>query len=206
LINILAQDAQTGMRLGRRLGLALALGVLVSAAALLSIIGLRSDILEAIATERVLFKLTLTTSLAAAACGVVFRVGRPGAPISGRVLALLLTPGLLGAAVLIEFTVTPSDSWAARAAGRYPLYCLLLIPALSIPPFTAFMIALRKGAPENPGLAGAAVGLASGSLAAAIYAWHCPDDSPLFVAIWYVAAIGIVTAVGYVFGRNLLRW
>ena len=43
-------------------------------------------------------------------------------------------------------------------------------------------------------------------LAAAIYAWHCPDDSPLFVATWYTIAISMVTAVGFLLGRRLLRW
>ncbi|WP_412178944.1 NrsF family protein [Rhizobium sp. TRM96650] len=26
-------------------------------------------------------------------------------------------------------------------------------------------------------------------MVAAIYAWHCPDDSPLVLAIWYTVAI-----------------
>ncbi|WP_412178786.1 NrsF family protein [Rhizobium sp. TRM96647] len=29
----------------------------------------------------------------------------------------------------------------------------------------------------------------AGAIVAAIYAWHCPDDSPLVLAIWYTVAI-----------------
>jgi hypothetical protein len=83
---------------------------------------------------------------------------------------------------------------------------MMFIPVLALAPLTAFMIALRNGAPDNPGLSGAVAGLASGAIAAAIYAWHCTDDSPLFVATWYTLAIAIVTAVGYFAGRRLLRW
>ena len=54
--------------------------------------------------------------------------------------------------------------------------------------------------------AGAVAGLAAGGIAAAIYAWHCPDDSPLFLATWYSLAIAIVVAAGFLLGRRLLRW
>lgn len=51
-----------------------------------------------------------------------------------------------------------------------------------------------------------AAGLAAGAIAAAIYAWHCPDDSPLFLATWYMIAIAGVTVGGALLGRRLLRW
>ena len=66
--------------------------------------------------------------------------------------------------------------------------------------------ALRQGAPEHPALAGAAAGLLAGAIGAALYATHCPDDSPLFVAAWYSLAIGFVVALGAVAGARLLRW
>jgi len=69
-----------------------------------------------------------------------------------------------------------------------------------------FLAALRKGAPSQPGLAGAVAGLAASGIAATFYASNCTDDSPLFVMTWYPLAILIVTAAGYVVGRTLLRW
>jgi hypothetical protein len=58
----------------------------------------------------------------------------------------------------------------------------------------------------SPAVAGAAAGLLAGALGAAVYATHCMDDSPLFVAIWYTPAIGLMTLVGLLVGRTMLRW
>ena len=82
----------------------------------------------------------------------------------------------------------------------------MLIPFLSIGPLACIMLALRQGAPTRPGLTGAVAGLAAGGIAATLYASHCTDDSPLFVATWYSLAIGIVTLLGYVIGSRFLRW
>ena len=70
----------------------------------------------------------------------------------------------------------------------------------------AFLMALRQGAPANPGLAGALAGLASGGIAATFYASHCIDDSPLFVIVWYSIAISLVTLAGFLAGRRWLAW
>jgi hypothetical protein len=45
-----------------------------------------------------------------------------------------------------------------------------------------------------------------GAIGAALYATHCPDDSPLFVAAWYSLAIGFTAAIGALAGSRLLRW
>ena len=80
------------------------------------------------------------------------------------------------------------------------------MPVLSIPLLVAALTALRHGAPTRPVLAGAVAGLLSGGLAAALYASHCTDDSPLFVATWYSLAIAIVTVAGMLAGSKVLRW
>jgi hypothetical protein len=90
--------------------------------------------------------------------------------------------------------------------GHNAAYCLALIPLLSIAPLAGFILALRAGAPRRPALAGAAAGLAASTIASALYAWHCIDDSPLFVATWYTIAIALVTAIGAALGRRYLRW
>ena len=90
--------------------------------------------------------------------------------------------------------------------GSNAAFCLKSIPFLAAAPLVAALLALRQGAPENPGLAGAAAGLFAGAIGAAFYATHCPDDSPLFVAAWYSLAIGLVAMAGALAGRRLLRW
>jgi hypothetical protein len=46
----------------------------------------------------------------------------------------------------------------------------------------------------------------AGGVGATLYALHCTDDSPFFVAAWYSSAIAIVTLIGYATGRRWLRW
>jgi hypothetical protein len=43
-------------------------------------------------------------------------------------------------------------------------------------------------------------------LSAALYATHCPDDSPLFVAVWYTLAVTLVMLIGASVGHRVLRW
>lgn len=206
LISLMGQDARVSMRQGRMVTIALACGVAISALVLLVSVGIRRDMGDVIGTSRVLFKIMLTLVLAVSASGIVYSIGRPATPLKARVLSLIVPLLLLATAVVAELLATPPDSWEARLIGQHASFCLVFIPTLSLAPLTAFVLALRRGAPESPGLAGAAAGLAAGGIAAAIYAWHCPDDSPLFVVTWYVIAIGLVTLAGYLLGRRLLRW
>ena len=39
-----------------------------------------------------------------------------------------------------------------------------------------------------------------------LYAAHCTDDSPLFVATWYTLAIAILTAAAGARWRAFARW
>lgn len=206
LIRLLSQDAPVRMRLGRALALAVAAGIVASAVLLLATVGLRDDLASAIGTVRVAFKIGMTLVLAIAAFGLVSRIGKPGVPLRPWALALLLPLALMVVAVGVELLVVPQDAWAARLIGRNAAFCLFFIPVLSLAPLAGFLAALRNGAPENPGLAGAAAGLAAGAIGAALYAWHCPDDSPLFGAAWYTLAVTFVIAVGYAAGRRWLRW
>jgi hypothetical protein len=205
LISLLAEDAPVRWSLNRLLALALATGVVVAVAILLSTIGMRTDMPHAIETARVLFKILVTLVLAIVACALIFRIGRPGASL--KISAWLLLPlGMLVVAVASELSVVPEDTWSASMIGHHAAFCVFFIPVLSLVPLVGLMFALRNGAPENPRLAGALAGLAAGGIAAAIYAWHCPDDSPFFVAVWYVLAITIVAGVGSLIGGRILRW
>jgi hypothetical protein len=77
---------------------------------------------------------------------------------------------------------------------------------MSLPLLAASLFGLRHGAPTRPAVAGAIAGLLSAGLAATLYASHCTDDSPLFVATWYTVATALVTAVGALAGSKLLRF
>jgi len=93
-----------------------------------------------------------------------------------------------------------------RLIGSNSRICMTVIPLLAVPVLVASLIGLRHGAPARPAVAGAIAGLLSAGVAATLYASHCTDDSPLFVATWYPIAIALVTAVGAVAGSRVLRF
>lgn len=206
LINALSQDAAVKWPLARALGLAVTVGAAFAAVLFFLKIGPRADIAAAAATYRFLFKFVVTLSLAVAAGGLILRLARPGARMGGWGPALAVAPALLLAAVAMELAAMPPSSWGARWIGTNNRYCLVLIPLLGLGPLACILYALRQGAPEHPGKAGAVAGLLASGIAATLYASHCTDDSPLFVATWYTLATGIVTLAGYLAGRRLLRW
>ena len=122
-------------------------------------------------------------------------------------MPILIVPALLlFVAVAYELVTVPTSAWPSRAMGANGVMCVANIMALSVIPLIAVIYALRLGAPMSPAVMGAVGGMLAGALGATVFATHCTDDSPLFVAIWYVLAIGLMSMFGLVMGRHALRW
>jgi hypothetical protein len=155
---------------------------------------------------RFAFKLLVTLCLAIPALLLLPRVATPLTRTRALSRALWLAPLVLLAGVLLELAVLPGDLWMPSAMGRNARWCLAMVPSLAAVPLAATLYCLRQAAPANPARAGAVAGLVSGGFAAAIYALHCTDDSPLFVALWYTTAVLFVTAVGAGLAARLARW
>jgi hypothetical protein len=207
LINIIAQDAAARLpSLAARTACALALGGLVAAALFAYSLGVRPDIANALLTWR--FEAKVATMLIgfAAALWSTARLARPDADARTAVMALALPLLALAAAVGWELFSTPANTWLERAIGTNSRLCLASITGLAVAPLVTLLVALRAGAPRSPALAGAAAGLLAGALAATLYASHCPDDSPLFVVLWYVPGMALVTLAGAAAGNGVLRW
>ena len=206
LIRALVADRFVGQRPRVTLLLALVSAIAVVATLFFSWIGFRGDIEAALQTVRFLFKFMVVAPLAAFSFAAL---SRSAGPVSepGRCETLLLLPlMLLVVGVAVELLTIPRSDWFARLIGSNAVNCMTLIPALACVPLALFIITLKGAAPANPGPAGAAAGLAAGSLAAVFYATNCFDDSPLFVITWYPPAIGLVVLAGYFAGKRLLRW
>lgn len=206
LIALMTQDAAVGMRYGRALTIAIGAGIIFSTLLLISTVGLRHNMASVFETTRALFKVTVTLVLAVVAVPLAMRIGRPGEKTRLSSLLLALPALMVAAAVILELFALPTDAWRSNLIGRNALFCLFIVPVLSLVPFAGLFWALKKGAPRSPTAAGAAAGLAASAIAVAIYAWHCPDDSPLFLATWYTIAIAGVTIGGALLGRHWLRW
>jgi hypothetical protein len=207
LLDLLVADLEpVRLRFRSRLRLELACGGLLAGLILLIAIHLRPDLGAQLASPRLWFKFAATLTLSLASLGLVLRLATPGAEVKPWLRALFLVPLVLAFGVLAEAVATPASSWAARVIGHNAPFCVTLIPLLSAAPLACLLHALRRGAPADPGLAGAVAGLLAGGVGATLYALHCTDDSPFFVAAWYSSAIAIVTLIGYAAGRRWLRW
>jgi hypothetical protein len=189
----------------RNLLVAIIAGFAGSLALLLITLGVRPDITAALATWRFDLKWVVTLMLAIAATRVALQLSKPTAKLPYAARSLLLPAMVLIAAVISELVTIPSSDWLDRM-GANGFMCVANILFLSVLPFAALLLALREGAPASPAYAGMAAGLLAGALAATAYVLHCTEDSPLFVAVWYMLAISLVMLVGLFLGRHVLRW
>lgn len=179
---------------------------LVTVAAFAAWLNVRPDFAQALTTPRFLAKLGLLIALGVAALGAARLILRPASSAGPWGVALLAPPALLALCVIAELATTPTTGWARLAVGTNAMRCVTLIPFLSILPLAGILATLRSGATDHPIAAGALAGLLAAAIGGLLYGAMCTDDSPLFVALWYPLAIGIVGGAGAVLGRFTLRW
>ena len=205
LVEALVAAGAATRPIGRSLLLALAAGVAVSLGVFLLTLGIRPDIRPALETWRFDLKIVTVVLGLALAFGVCRDCARPDMPPHPlrRLLPLLV---LVVAAVAVELALVPEAAWRQRRVGSNSMICLPMVPILSLAPLAAVLWMLRRAAPASPALAGASAGMVAALSGATLYAFHCFDDSPLFVAIWYSLATLAMVAVGALLGRRLLRW
>ena len=206
LIAALVADRRLALPPGKALWRWMAVACALAAVALVATAGVRVDFAVAALTPRVIFKLLLAGLLIIAATGAVLRLGRPGARLGAWSAGLVAVPCLLALGVGIELLALPSGEWIVQAQGTNATWCLRMIPLLAAAPLAACLAVLHQAAPTRPALSGAVAGLLAGGIGAGLYALHCTDDSPLFVATWYSLGVLSVTALGALAGSRILRW
>jgi hypothetical protein len=206
LVNALVAD-RAGSRRPLTPGLfaALAAGGLVSLVLFIAVFGVRADIGPALATWRFDLKLAMVVLAVGLALHLCILGARPAS--TRRVLLGLVPLGAVAvAAVATELVAVPAAAWGTRLVGTNSMICMTAIPLLSLAPLVAVLAALRAWAPASPTLAGALGGLVAAMAGATLYAFHCFDDSPLFVVTWYSLATLPVVLIGALAGNRLLRW
>jgi len=207
LIRTLAADnAHRARPVGFVLALALLAAAPVSVAMFLVGLGMRPDVMTAMHNPFFDLKFAVTLALAIPAIAISLHLSRPEALLRGWAWLLLIPAGLLVAGISGEMMVPQRLPMMTRLVGSNWRTCLTAIPLMSLPLLAAALIGLRHGAPTRPAVAGAIAGLVSAGLAATLYASHCTDDSPLFVATWYSIATALVTAIGALAGSRVLRF
>ncbi|MBI5264665.1 MAG: DUF1109 domain-containing protein [Bradyrhizobium sp.] len=191
-------------------GVVLALGLVVAAPLSIAIffltLGVRSDVMTAMRNPFFDLKFAVTLALAISALAISLHLSRPEASPRGWVWLLALPVVLLAAGIHGEMLLPQRLPMMTRLVGNNWRVCLTAIPVLSLPLLAGALAGLRHGAPSRPTVAGAIAGLLSAGLAATLYASHCTDDSPLFVATWYTIATAVVTIIGALAGRKVLKY
>jgi hypothetical protein len=207
LIRTLAADnAHRARPVGFALALALLAAAPVSLVMFFSALGVRPDVMTAMHDPFFDFKFAVTLALAISAISASLHLSRPEASLRGWGWLLLIPAGLLIAGIASEMMMPQRLPMMTRLVGSNSKICMTAIPLLSLPLLAAALVGLRHGAPARPAVAGALAGLLSAGLAATLYASHCTDDSPLFVASWYTIAAALVAAIGALAGSRVLRF
>jgi hypothetical protein len=207
LIRTLAADnAHRAQPVGFMLTLALLAAAPVSVAMFFAGLGVRPDVMTAMHNPLFDLKFAVTLALAIPAIAISLHLSRPEASLHGWAWLLLIPAGFLVAGISGEMMMPQRLPMMTRLVGTNSRTCLTAIPLMSLPLLAAALFGLRHGAPTRPAVAGAIAGLLSAGLAATLYASHCTDDSPLFVATWYTIATALVAAIGALAGSKVLRF
>ncbi len=202
LIRLMAEDARARPAAAPALAVALAAGMGLAVTLFNVELGLRDGLLQAMQTPRVLVKIAVVLLLSITALVLVSRRAAGCRPCTAvppsdpprRDHRRCRGHGIPGAAGggLARQPDRPQCRRLpchGRADGRRPTRRL------------ADRAEARRA--RKPARAGAIAGLAAGALAATLYALHCPDDSPFFVATWYTIAISALTLVGALAGSRI---
>jgi len=207
LIRTLAADSSHRARpVGIVLVLALLSAAPVSVAIFLLALGVRPDVMTAMHNPFFDLKFAVTLALAISAIALGLHLSRPETSLRGWAWLLLIPAGLLVGGIAGEMMLPQRLPMMTRLVGSNSRVCMTAIPLMSLPLLAAALIGLRHGAPSRPAVTGAIAGLLSAGLAGTLYASHCTDDSPLFVATWYTLAAALVAAIGALAGARVLRY
>jgi hypothetical protein len=189
-----------------RIALGLGLGAAASAILMLTWLGVRPDLAEAIQTPMFWVKFAyaaLTSLLLALATS---RLSRPGARLGGLAVAIALPFALMGAMAAMRLGFAARETWPALLMGATAQVCPWRIFVIGLPLLAGAVWAVRGLAPTRLTLAGLMAGGAAGALSALIYGFHCIETAAPFVAVWYTLGMALVVALGGALGARLLRW
>jgi hypothetical protein len=207
LIRTLAADnAHRTRPVSFALTMALLSAAPISVAMFFAGLGVRPDVMTAMHNPFFDMKFVVTLAMAISAVAVSLHLSRPEASLRRWGWLLLIPAAILALAIGSEMMMPQRLPMMTRLIGSNSRVCMAAITLMSLPLLAAALIGLRGGAPTRPAVAGAIAGMLSAGLAATLYASHCTDDSPLFVATWYTIATALVATIGALAGSKMLRF
>lgn len=206
LIDLLARGAGPAPRAvaARRLLPVVALGLLLSAALALALIGPIPAAMYG--TPAPWLKLAYAAALALGAGWLTARLSRPVARLAPPWRAVLAVFGAMALLGAVSLAALPAGQARAALLGHSWSSCPWNVLALSLPALAGALWAVRGLAPTRLRAAGFAAGLLAGAVGAAGYALSCAEVSPAFIAAWYSLGILATGALGALLGPRVLRW
>jgi hypothetical protein len=191
----------------RRSTAVVAIGCAVAIASIWLTIGFRSDLMAALESGRIVTKYVFVLTALVMSGHLFTEMARPARRLADQVVVYAVPLGFIAIAALIQFAVMGQPTRATVLGDQANwLACLVIVPILAIVPFFGLMIVLRQCAPTDLAGAGFAAGVFAATIAATIYASHCPCDTPVFVGLWYSLAFLFSGAAGALLGSKVLRW
>lgn len=190
----------------RRVATALGWGVAFALILMVSLLGARADLSQALLLPMFWIKVVFAAALVLAGLILLRRLARPGIPISTAARWATSPFIALWALTLFVLGNAAPDQRLGLVLGQTWMVCPWLIAMLSVPLLAGMLWALQAAAPPRPALAGAGAGFLSGAVATLVYCIHCPEMESPFLAVWYVLGILVPVIVGALLGSRLLRW
>ena len=206
LIEELASDLQPTPSRARRLATAVIAGAAAALVLVWSLFGFRADLSVAMLTAPFWMKWAFALVTAAIAFVLCARLARPESKPGWWPVALTVPLFVLAIFACIELVNAPPAERQMLWMGSSAFQCFWCIPALAAPFLLGALWAFRRFAPTHLRLAGFSAGVLSGAAAAAVYALHCDEVAPAFVATWYSAGMLLPGVLGLTLGPRLLRW
>ncbi|MEK1851306.1 MAG: DUF1109 domain-containing protein [Phyllobacterium sp.] len=189
-----------------RVGTGLGISLVASAVLMVLWLGMRPDLAEASTTMMFWTKFTYTLILAVAGGWAVKRIAHPLGSIRVNLGLMAATIVVMIVLAFAQLAMTPPEEHMAMLKGRTITVCTFNIVMLSLPLLIGAFWVLRGLAPTRPTLAGAAAGLAAGSIASLVYSFHCDESAMPFIAVWYTLGVLVAGLIGAITGRFILRW
>jgi hypothetical protein len=190
----------------KRLNRALSVGLASSAALLVVLYGIRSDMPQLLFTAMFWIRLTFPIATLVTSLKLAARLGRPGVPVKLAWLAVALpfvTLLLVASFILIA---TPPGYRLQLMLGTTWRVTTANIVLVSLPPLAAMMHAMKGLAPTRLALAGAGAGLLAGAQGSLVYSLYSSEMSVPFWGIWYVLAVVTTAGIGAALAPFHLRW
>lgn len=206
LIDRLATNVRPTLSRARLLGIGIALGGVLAVGLVWGLLGFRADLARAVLTLSFWMKWGFALVTAAAAFALCARLARPESNPGWWPLAVLAPIFALVVIACIQLLSVPAPERRMIWLGDSAVQCLWCIPVLSVPLLFGLLWAFRQFAPTRLRLAGFSAGLLAGAVAAVVYALHCEETAPAFVATWYSAGMLVPAILGWIVGPRVLRW